>query len=136
MRWALHGIRGRIFAGVVEAGFDDVRPPHVTLFRWPGLDGRRPTEVAVDAQISKQRVNDLLRDLEGLGYLKLKPDPTDSRARVIRLTGRGRRLHKTAVAIHAAVEAEWARKVGERRYLALCATLAELVPPPSGSEGR
>lgn len=134
LRWALHEIRARIYAGVVEAGFSDVRPPHVTLFRWPGPDGRRPTEVGADAQISKQRVNDLLRDLEGLGYLRLESDPSDSRARIIRLTERGHGLHRTAVGIHAAIEEEWAAKVGDRRYHALRTTLADLVPPPGKNE--
>jgi len=127
MRFGLHEIRTRIYDGVAAAGFDDLRPAHVTLFRWPGPDGRRPTEVAADAQISKQRVNDLLRDLERLGYLRLERDPRDSRARIIRLTERGRRLHDLAVGIHAAIEDEWARTAGPARYRQLRATLAELV---------
>jgi|tagenome__1003787_1003787.scaffolds.fasta_scaffold20408241_2 DNA-binding MarR family transcriptional regulator len=126
LRLALDDVRRRIYDGVVAAGFDDVRPPHVTLFRWPGPEGRRPTEIAGDAQISKQRVNDLLRDLEQLGYLKLAADHTDSRARVVRLTPRGKRLHTVAVASHAAVEDEWRASVGPRRYRDLCAALALL----------
>src|SRR6188472_3376502 len=85
LRFALHDVRERIYAGVARAGFDDIRAAHITLFRWPGPDGRRPTEVAADAQISKQRVNDLLRDLERAGYLQLRADPTDQRARIIEL---------------------------------------------------
>ncbi len=132
MRFGLHEIRVRIYSGVRASGFDDLRPAHVTLFRWPGPDGRRPTEVAADAQISKQRVNDLLRDLERLGYLELERDPDDSRARIIRLTERGRSLHATAVEVHAAVEAEWERAVGRRRYQQLRRTLADLLGPRPG----
>ena len=84
--------------------------------------------MGADAQISKQRVNDLLRDLEGFGYLSLEADPTDSRARLIRLTERGHSLHETAIGIHAAVEADWTKKVGHRRYEALRETLNELMP--------
>ena len=123
LRLALEDIRRRIYDGVLAAGFDDVRPSHTTLFRWPGPDGRRPTEVAADAQISKQRVNDLLRDLEQLGYLELEPDPSDSRARIIRLSARGKRLQEAAVAAHAEVEHEWAQRVGQRRFDALRAAL-------------
>jgi DNA-binding MarR family transcriptional regulator len=126
LRFALHEVRERIYAGVREAGFDDVRAAHVTLFRWPGPDGRRPTEVAADAQLSKQRVNDLLRDLEGLGYLRLERDASDSRARIIRLTSSGKRLHETAVATHAQVEDEWARAVGARRFEQLRETLGQI----------
>ena len=132
MRLALHEIRCRIYAGVLAAGLDDVRPPHVTLFRWPGPDGRRPTEVAADAQISKQRVNDLLRDLERVGYLRLDPDPKDSRARIIRLTARGRRLHQVAVGIHAQIEDEWSQAVGAERYEQLRETLLRVTEPLRG----
>lgn len=130
MRFGLHEIRARIYAQVTGAGFDDLRPAHVTLFRWPGPDGRRPTEIAADAQISKQRVNDLLRDLERLDYLALEPDPGDGRARIVRLSARGRRLHRTAVDVHAEVEEEWKRRVGGRRYAQMRETLAELLAAP------
>jgi len=128
-RFGLHEIRRRISAGVRDAGFEDVRPAHVTLFRWPGPDGRRPGEVAADAQISKQRVNDLLRDLEHLGYLTLECDSDDNRARIIRLTPRGRRLHETAIGIHAQIEAEWSHAIGPRRYQQLRRTLDDLIRP-------
>src|SRR6185437_7901979 len=78
LRLALDDLRRRIHEGVAAAGFDDVRPAHTTLFRWPGPDGRRPTEIAADVQISKQAVNDLLRDLEQRGYLERHPDPSDN----------------------------------------------------------
>jgi DNA-binding MarR family transcriptional regulator len=129
LRFGLHEIRSQIYAGVRAAGFDDVRPAHVTLFRWPGPDGRRPSEVAADVQISKQRVNDLLRDLERLGYLALRRDPTDNRARIIRLTPRGKRLHATAVGIHAQIEEQWRQKLGSQRYERLRHSLAELMGP-------
>ncbi len=129
LRFGLHEIRSRIYAGVRAAGFDDLRPAHVTLFRWPGPGGRRPGEVAADVQISKQRVNDLLRELERLGYLGLQRDPADRRARIIRLTARGNRLHEVAVGIHAQIEDEWRQTIGRRRYEQLRKTLAEVMGP-------
>jgi DNA-binding MarR family transcriptional regulator len=133
LRFGLHEIRSRIYEGVRDAGFDDVRPAHVTLFRWPGPDGRRPTEIAADVQLSKQRVNDLLRELEALAYLGLQPDPSDNRARTVRLSPRGRALHDVALAVHARVEDEWAQVVGEARYRSARATLAELVASLPGA---
>lgn len=127
LRFLLHDVRARIYEGVVAAGFDDLRPAHVTLFRWPGPDGRRPTEVAADAQITKQAVNDLLRHLEKHGYLELHPDPSDNRARLIRLTGRGRRLHKLALGIHADVEDQWAQAIGPREFATVREQLGRLV---------
>jgi DNA-binding MarR family transcriptional regulator len=143
LRLALDDVRRRIYAGVVAAGFTDVRPAHVTLFRWPGPEGRRPTELAAWAQLSKQTVNDLLRDLEAHGYLELRPDPTDDRARLVRLTEQGQRLHEAAVAAHARVEAEWAQAVGRQDFERLRHTLSQLVGPsdailmgPASSDAR
>jgi DNA-binding MarR family transcriptional regulator len=135
LRFGLQVVRVRIYDAVDSAGFHDVRPAHVTLFRWPGPDGRRPTEIATDVQLSKQRVNDLLRHLEAHGYLRLRPDPSDSRARIVRLTPRGRSLHAAAVEAHAAVEREWAQLIGRRRYELLREALVDVVavpgrPPP------
>ena len=127
LRFLLHDVRACIYEGVTAAGFDDLRPAHVTLFRWPGPDGRRPTEVAADAQITKQALNDLLRDLEQRGYLERHPDPSDNRARIIRLTRRGKRLHKVAVGIHAQVEDEWAGKLGRKEFEKLRDQLGRLV---------
>lgn len=113
---------------MAEAGFTDIRPAHVTLFRWPGPDGRRPTEIAHDAQISKQRVNDLLRDLERAGYLVLEADPSDDRARLVALTERGWRLQETALRHHRDIEDEWAAAVGDDRWRAVRATLGAISP--------
>ena len=135
-RFGLHEIRERIAAGVRGAGFRDVRPAHVTLFRWPGPDGRRPGEVAADVQISKQRINDLLRDLEHLGYLSLERDRNDSRARIIRLTPRGHRLHEIAVGIHAQIEAEWSQAIGPKRYNQLRQALDDVIAPADRRKPR
>jgi DNA-binding MarR family transcriptional regulator len=136
LRLALDDVRRRIHSGVVAAGFEDVRAPHTTLFRWPGPDGRHPTEVAADVGISKQRVNDLLRDLERLGYLELQPDVSDSRAKIIRLTPRGKRLHQVAVGVHAALEDDWAAAIGRSRFEDLRAALRQLTDDDGTASGR
>src|SRR4051795_4868340 len=43
MRLAWQGVWKKIFSGVVAAGYQDVNPAHVGLFRYPGLDGQRPS---------------------------------------------------------------------------------------------
>jgi DNA-binding MarR family transcriptional regulator len=129
LRFALDDVRQRIYDGVVADGFTDVRPAHVTLFRWPGPDGMRPGELAAAVHMSKQSVNDRLGDLERLGYLSRERDPADSRARIVRLTARGRRLHESALAAHARIEDEWAEAVGGERFAQLRETLEELAAP-------
>src|SRR6476659_777751 len=92
MRLVWQWIWDRNFEAVVRAGYDDLNPAHVALFRYPTLDGCRLTDVARQMQITKQSANELVGQLERRGYLVRAPDPADRRARVVRLTTRGQRL--------------------------------------------
>ena len=125
-RHAWQWIWQQIVAGVVAAGYDDVTAAHIGMFRHPTLDGQRPTQLADQLQITKQSVNDLLSHLENAGYLTRQPDPTDRRARVIRLTAKGKRLEQTVRDNAQAADEQIAELLGTRRYTQLCAALEEL----------
>ena len=126
MRLAWQGVWKQIFSGVVAAGYEDVNPAHVGLFRYPGLDGQRPSELADQLQITKQSVNDLLGHLEARGYLTREPDPDDGRARVVRLTPKGWRLQETIHGQAQAAEHHIAETLGASRYAQLQRALEDL----------
>jgi DNA-binding MarR family transcriptional regulator len=109
-------VRDEIYAGVISAGYDDLNPAHVGLFRYPTLDRLRPSEVAEQLRITRQSVNDLLGHLELCGYMTREPDPDDGRARMIVLTAKGRRLEKTINAQAKAAELEIAQWLGPSSY--------------------
>ena len=119
-------VREEIYAGVAAAGYDDLNPAHIGLSRYPTLDRQRPSELADQLQITKQSVNDLLGHLEQRGYLTREPDPADGRARVVRLTAKGRRLEKTINAQAAAAERKIAELLGPRRFSQLRTALEQL----------
>lgn len=121
-QWA----RDQIYSGVLEAGYDDLNPAHVALFRHPSLDGMRPTELAGQLQITKQSINDLVGHLEQRGYVVRKPDPDDGRGRVVRLTPKGRRLEQTINAHARQAELGIAEMLGPRRFAAFHGALEEL----------
>jgi DNA-binding MarR family transcriptional regulator len=108
-----------MYAGVVAAGYDDLNAAHVGLWRYPGLDGLRPSQLADNRGITKQSVNDLLGHLERHGYLERLPDAADGRARVIRLTSKGRRLQETIYDEAGAAELRIAEILGPRRFAQL-----------------
>jgi len=109
-------VRDQLYAGVVAAGYDDLNAAHVGLWRYPGLEGLRPSQLADRAGITKQSVNDLLGDLERHGYLLRVQDPADGRARMIRLTSKGRRLEQTIYAEAGAAQMRIADILGPRRF--------------------
>ncbi len=117
----------QIFSGVLAAGYDDLNPAHIGAFRYPTLDRQRPTELADQLQITKQSVNDLLAHLEQRGYLTREPDPTDGRARIIRLTAKGRRLEKTVNRAAQAAERHIAELLGPNEFSHLRHALQDLV---------
>ena len=116
MRVVWQWVRDQMYEGVVAAGYDDLGAAHVGLWRYPGLDGLRPSELADHVGITKQSVNDLLGHLERQGYLGRVPDATDGRARVIRLTAKGRRLEQAIYAQAGAAQTRIADILGPRRF--------------------
>ena len=128
-------VRDQMYAGVVAAGYDDLNAAHVGLWRFPGLDGRRPSRLADQVGITKQSVNDLLGHLERRGYLERVPDSADGRARVIRLTPKGRRLQQTIYAEAGAAQLGFAEILGPRRFAQLQNCLEILSAHLSDSRG-
>jgi DNA-binding MarR family transcriptional regulator len=116
-------VRDQMYAGVVAAGFDDLNAAHVALWRYPGLEGQRPSRLADHVGITKQSVNDLLGHLEEHGYLMRVPDSADGRARVIRLTAKGRRLEETIYAQSGEAQKRIEEILGPLRFTQLQSSL-------------
>jgi len=109
---ALRDVSGELHERLAEAGYPDIRPPHGTVFGNIGSEGSRLTELAAAARITKQAMGEVTSDLERLGYLERVHDPTDRRARILRLTERGKQAQRTGFAILDDIEADWARRYG------------------------
>lgn len=105
-----------VFEKLVAAGFDDLRPVHRPILRDVLTANLRPSELGARLRLSKQAVNDLVRELEAKGYITLEPDPDDGRAKRIVATERGRLADDTAQECSDAVGRRWAELVGEERY--------------------
>ena len=124
----------RAFAAVrdeVLARYPDLRPAHVQVFSGGPIDGLRVTELAERAAMTKQSMHELVGHLERCGYLRREPDPADARARLVRLTGRGREVEETAHAASARVHLAWRDRVGVARFDALWDALQEVAGLPA-----
>ena len=126
-------VRDQLYAGVVAAGYDDLNAAHVGLWRYPGLEGLRPSQLADRRGITKQSVNDLLGHLELHGYLLRAPDSADGRARVIRLTSKGWLLQETIYAEAGEAQLRIAEILGPRRFAQLHSSLELLTEQLAGS---
>ena len=108
------------------AGYDDLRIAHLVVFQHIDPEGSRITELAAKAQMAKPSMAYLVEHLEEAGYLERGPDPTDGRARLVRLTARGWQEVEDALDIIAEMEAELASALGRRRMVTLRRLLGEL----------
>jgi DNA-binding MarR family transcriptional regulator len=105
---------------VAEAGYADLRPGHGCVFgNIDPENGSRLTDLAERAMMTKQTVGEVTNDLVALGYVERVPDPEDGRAKIIRLTAKGREAHATATRLIDGLEADWADRFGEDRVAAL-----------------
>lgn len=105
---------------MAAAGLGDLRPGHGCVFG--GIDpenGSRLTDLAERANMTKQSVGEVTSDLEQRGYLERVADPSDGRAKIIRLTGQGREAYAMGRQLIDEVEREWAERYGEERVAAL-----------------
>jgi DNA-binding MarR family transcriptional regulator len=110
-----------------ERGFDTIRPGHGCVFGHIEPDGSRLTDLAASAGYTKQTVGEVTSELEELGYVERVPDPADKRAKIIRLTERGREAQSAGLGLIVDVEAEWSRRYGKERVAQLRALLEEVV---------
>jgi DNA-binding MarR family transcriptional regulator len=116
LRAAWTEIADENFASLVAAGFDDLRRVHLPLIREILVDNLRPSELAARHGLSKQAANDIVREFEANGYIRLEPDPGDGRAKRMVATQRGRHALETALESSRAVGRRWAAHVGEEQY--------------------
>jgi DNA-binding MarR family transcriptional regulator len=129
LRMPWEGVVRRMLERLHAEGFDDLDLAHVNLFLYPGPQGARPSELAAQRGISKQAANYLLGQLEGLGYLKRRPDAGDGRSKRIALTDRGERAAYTIRDAVRDVEQDWQALLGQDRFAQLKALLLELNQP-------
>ena len=119
LRVPAQAIHRRIITELNAAGFEDLRVPHMPVLQFPGPDGARPGILAERAGMSKQAMNQLLRSLEALGYLVRSDAPGTSRARIVRLTRRGRAAYAKIHDILRDIEREWTAELGPRSFAQL-----------------
>jgi len=116
----------RVLETLAAAGFDDITPSQARVFQRIAPGGSRLTDLAAQASITKQSAGFVVDQLERAGYVERVPDPTDRRARLVRVAERGARAVEASRGIVARVEAEWTAHLGEQRMAQLRGILTDL----------
>jgi len=119
LRAPTEAIRRKMINDLKAAGFDNLSVAHMAVLQYPGPDGVRPSMLAERAGMTKQAMNQLLKTLEGLGYLTRSTAPDQGGGRVVHLTKRGHALHKKMADILLEIEHELSILLGPKRFAQL-----------------
>ena len=117
---------------LAELGHPNIREGYGCVFGFIDLEhGSRLTELAEGSGFTKQAVGEAVSELEKHGYVERLPDPTDGRAKIIKLTDWGVDAVVKGRRVFAEIEAEWANQLGAE----LLASLREAVTKIAALEG-
>src|SRR6202453_2283562 len=84
---------------LAQRGYDDFPFASASLLWLMDEGGTRSTALAQRAGVSKQAMSQLVRLMERQGYLEQVPEPTDTRAKVVRMTERGEAVKTACVEV-------------------------------------
>ncbi len=104
---------------LAATAYSDIRVSHGCVFGTIDPEGTRLTDLAERAHMTKQSVGEAATDLEQRGYVERVPDPSDGRAKIIRLTNRGRDAQAIGRGLIDDIERDWAERFGVERIAAL-----------------
>jgi DNA-binding MarR family transcriptional regulator len=128
LRLAYFRLSERIFHGIVDVGFPDLRPAHGNAVESLSLeDGVHLTDLAKRAGMTAQSMGELVDDLESKGYLERRQDTADRRAKRIYLTPKGRANADAGRMATQAVEAELTHLLGAVQYTCLRESLTRIL---------
>jgi DNA-binding MarR family transcriptional regulator len=102
-----------------QAGRRVLTPALVRLLPHLSRDGIRPTELARRIEVSKQAVGQALADLESRRLVELVPDPSDGRARLVRLTPSGLAAYDHGRGVLAFYASVLGQRLGTKRVAVL-----------------
>jgi DNA-binding MarR family transcriptional regulator len=115
---------------------EGIRPAHLQIFGTVKAEGSRLTDLARWTDLSLSSTAELVDDLEALGYLERRADPTDGRAKLVSFTDSGWKAVRSGRDVIAQIEADWAAKVGEDRFADLLAGMQDLLDALDSTIGK
>lgn len=118
----------RSFADALEG--DPLPPLRGSRYRVLGMvpveGGRRLTDLATVADMTKQAMGEFVADLAAGGYVTVEPDPADRRAKLVRLTPLGREAAAFGRTMLGRVQDLWSERLGPEDAATLNALLARV----------
>jgi DNA-binding MarR family transcriptional regulator len=112
----LFSVQKELFETLARQGHPRLRPQHGAVLAYLDPEGTRATDLGQMSGVHKQVIGTLIDELETLGYVERRPDPSDRRAKLIVPTELGLDEMTRSDAILAGIEHRHAQALGEQTY--------------------
>jgi DNA-binding MarR family transcriptional regulator len=122
--WAL---TDEVTRRLTARGFTGLRFSHGFLVQRLVESEQSIAALAHALDVTQQAVSKTVAELEGLGYVRRRPDPRDARVRLVALTDRGRAAVEAAREERATVVEALRERLGPRRVDAATRVLREVL---------
>jgi DNA-binding MarR family transcriptional regulator len=122
-------LMGMVFSRLRERLADeapDLRPSQLRVLEWLPEEGLTITELAECAEMTTQGCGQFVRQLDALGMVEVAVADHDARARVVRITDRGRTALARSAAVLRSCDDAWAEQVGAERWRVFREVLEEV----------
>ncbi len=124
----LFQFRSELFdSGEADGRFRDIRFTHLQVWGNIGIEGIRLTDLAAKAHLSLAACSELVDELQELGYLERRPDPSDGRAKLLFPTVKGREVLDAAGLAVADLEQRWREQLPPGTFDRACHSFNDLI---------
>lgn len=107
----------RFTEALLGSGISGIGLPQLKLLQHLGADGLSQARLADRSGLSKQGVNKSIGELIRKGYVELRPDQRDGRARRVCLTPAGTALMRRVAGLVKEIELDYHHRLGEHYHL-------------------
>lgn len=122
-----------IIAQLSSTAFERVMPEGMTLAQFTILNHfvrlggqRRPSDLARAFQVTRATMTSTLQRLEPKGLVRIVPDDSDGRGRLVEITHAGRAVHADCIARLAPVLEDLLARIGRTPFASALAPLTEI----------
>jgi DNA-binding MarR family transcriptional regulator len=124
----------RLHERLAERGWHGMRPAFGYILGAVREEPMTVSDIAAFLGVTKQAASKIVGAMERAGYVTLAAHPTDSRAKLVAITPRGKALLADAEEIYRDLEGEWAALVGRPQIESMRADLTAVLRDTN--EGR
>jgi DNA-binding MarR family transcriptional regulator len=119
--------QSELYVRLQDAGLRDARVPHTHVTAHIKAEGSRLTDLAAQARMTRPAMAELVDDLERLGIVERRPDPSDGRAKLVCLTNAGWDAMRTGRRVITELETKYAQLIGAQRFEQTCQGMQALL---------